>query len=916
MRRARRWGGVAAALVTGLLALSLGAGRAWATPEDAGTPADEAVAQPAVDVRQGSGMTLEDPLVISEETTPDAFSWTNGTTLKGINKTWYQTNVTDQGVSYISIVIPSKTTAIAENFNCANRGGNIQEVNISGSLVSMDFSQATNLTSIGYQAFYGGSVFGTGALPDGGSGSVIDLSNTQLTNLGKGAFRDTGIEGIILPDSVEVIGEVGSNTALANGCPNLRFIKTASTPEGVLFDLPDSLTTIGDGVFALSSSCPLSQSITSGETTITIPASVAQVGKRAFYCSSDKLLYVLEAGTNIAGWDNEAIYAHSSKPTVVFASYDEFTGADAAKKAALSKFSNLSYAVTLNFKGTDSSNVATQRKLYGSSIQFGERADGSWGIDESYALPAAPGGAPEPQAGFYGAWTLDGSAAIPSDTVLDASVLGVAANSYDLTWSTTDFVEDPAVYLSVNGEKTSEIEALNMGSVDARRLDTVGVTLEHPLMRTEDTDPSTDTYVEFTYLWFDTQNGTVGPRVDSDEAYFYKSSEFDQQTDPSRPTTVNEIPLRTADDARDGTNGDYGVQIFGKLYVNGVAQEGCFFKSTVPIIVFGGPMPCNVGATTGSYRFSVSVAPATYDVTFDYADGVTEPVVAQVEEGAAVAKPEDPTREGYDFAGWYVVGDDGAEQPWDFSTVLPQKQAADEPGITLTARWTPHTYAIAYEFVSGTEGRELPDAVLALLPASTTGSHGSSVTPAQPAETSVSTDGGTWTFKGYDLGEVPLVGPVTFTGTWVFEAAPEPDPEPTPEPEPEPAPEPVPDPEPTPDLDPTPDDPGTTPDDPGTTDPGDDQGNQGSNGGSGSQDGNGGSTGGQTNDGNTTGDNTTGGNTTGDNTTGGKPAGDKTANESRLPETGDATNTGLVTVVALAGVAAAGAALVAHKRQH
>ena len=83
---------------------------------------------------------------------------------------------------------------------------------------------------------------------------------------------------------------------------------------------------------------------------------------------------------------------------------------------------------------------------------------------------------------------------------------------------------------------------------------------------------------------------------------------------------------------------------------------------------------------TGSVVITVDPAPAPtpvkYNVTFDYATQGKANAVFEVTENEKVEKPEDPTKEGYDFAGWYL-GDD----LFDFNTPITQ-------AITLVAHWT------------------------------------------------------------------------------------------------------------------------------------------------------------------------------------------------------------------------------------
>lgn len=65
----------------------------------------------------------------------------------------------------------------------------------------------------------------------------------------------------------------------------------------------------------------------------------------------------------------------------------------------------------------------------------------------------------------------------------------------------------------------------------------------------------------------------------------------------------------------------------------------------------------------------------TFDLNYDGAD---EASVVELEKGSTVAEPEDPTREGYVFTGWYT--DAAAETAFDFSTAI-------DANLTLYAGW-------------------------------------------------------------------------------------------------------------------------------------------------------------------------------------------------------------------------------------
>ena len=125
----------------------------------------------------GTGATAADPYELPEE----AFLWEKSsekTTLIGVSPTWYKTHVEDQNIKYVSLKIPATTVKINRSFAGAygssnpgytSAGRQENSTNISGELVSVDFSQATELETIDVQAFgYVSNLTG-----------VIDLSSTK-----------------------------------------------------------------------------------------------------------------------------------------------------------------------------------------------------------------------------------------------------------------------------------------------------------------------------------------------------------------------------------------------------------------------------------------------------------------------------------------------------------------------------------------------------------------------------------------------------------------------------------------------------------------------------------------------------------------------------------------------------------------
>ncbi len=81
------------------------------------------------------------------------------------------------------------------------------------------------------------------------------------------------------------------------------------------------------------------------------------------------------------------------------------------------------------------------------------------------------------------------------------------------------------------------------------------------------------------------------------------------------------------------------------------------------------------------------------------------------------------------------------------------------------------TYKATHEFVSGTAGKELAQAVKDL-PIRQADLANAKTAPTQPVKTEVKTTDGTWTLKSYDKVEETIDEQSHFVGTWDFTPAP------------------------------------------------------------------------------------------------------------------------------------------------
>lgn len=610
------------------------------TPEDP-TEAPEDGEKPTVSQQEPAG-TPEDPveapeggekLTVSQQTpadmpgavpdnpveVPEDALDIRGGVLVELKKAWVLAEQEALGGAspYVSVRIPDGVTAIGDNAFNPSKGYYA---------VSLDFSGAASLTSIGMQAAIHAPLRG-----------VLDLSATRVETIDGMAFNDcTQLEGVILPDTLRELGSLDKGGTFSD-CKNLRFVRLAGSPEDACFVLPENLTYIGRQTFRNAFDSGL-------DVRVAIPAGVETIGSEAFYSSAISQIVVKKKPGSSHGYglyDAKAFQTRNSNLLVIFPNkktsewYTGWQSPPAEVKNAVA------YCVTLRF--VINNQMQSEEKLGGQSISYVKDATGTWIKDNDYRLPELVNPSAPAKLGYDLCWAINGKP-LTEDSILSAEkdMVTLYPSSYVYC------IQQPAISATVDGVVKADfqggIPALDVelnGEDDVCR---VGVRVSHPLLK--DQSGTEEDYVYFQYRWWDevmtgnpdVPNTPCGPRSEAEPDLFSNSTES-----PPAPIEAPEIPITGPDHARTarypGSNGDnhYMVEIFGYHVVNG--QEELFYKSHRNFIDFISGTD-REATTDRSYLLHVDVH-QNYLLTVNCVDGSGVTVLkTEVFSVAAGERPE------------------------------------------------------------------------------------------------------------------------------------------------------------------------------------------------------------------------------------------------------------------------------------
>jgi hypothetical protein len=259
-----------------------------------------------------------------------------------------------------------------------------------------------------------------------------------------------------------------------------------------------------------------------------------------------------------------------------------------------------------------------------------------------------------------------------------------------------------------------------------------------------------------------TKTATVSFVVkDSDAASFLSHYEADQ-TDLGSGA---EGTTKTADDGAGTVRADVIT-----IPMSGDVGSGTSFASLEGAVSAATPdtgITLTAGTGTVTYSFSGSSAPVSAGEAEEEQPSSDGTSLTEPEETSSAAENEPAPDSQVSPA---VSEPEGAFSGSDSTDVSRGEENQLLPSDADSSGAQAATYGVRYEFVSGTEGRELPESVTELLP-SDDGSYtsGTEVTAQAPEKTSVETEEGSWIFESYDFTSATVAdGDVTFTGTWQF----------------------------------------------------------------------------------------------------------------------------------------------------
>ena len=519
------------------------------------------------------------------------FDKANGV-ITGIDADWLAENKDKP----LSVTIPAEingtpVTSIGQNaFKAKNAG-----LKNHPQVVAVDFSNATNLEKIDNQAFMHSPV------------ASVDLSNTQVTVIGKFAFGDcTSLETFIFPDTLTSLGN-SDGASVFTDCRSLKVMRLENSPKGVVFALPETLTYIGKNTFK---NC-FADGV---DAKVNIPASVATLGEGAFY--DEHITQIIFEKTvdpwkneDYSGYANSAITPPSDCDRIIVLPDNKCFAAYSTQVGYGSKLQKIcTYPIKITFSPLGKQEQHLNHALLGWTYNPATKL---WDFNNNYKLPdtnGATSGNERPGYEYVGGWKLRSSYQVLNEN----EKLEAKDNPSDRATVSGEYkLANPTISYLVDG-KTENVDANQPFTVtigDGKE-HSIGIQVDHPLLK--ENQGTDEDYVYFEYYWFDEvslgdgKNTLNGPRSTEEQKRFSAAtSNVEIQYVDGKHNT---IPIAKTEHARyegssyEGYNDYYLVVVFGYHVVNGKKADTPFYLSANNGIGVG-----NANATHGPHLLQVKV---------------------------------------------------------------------------------------------------------------------------------------------------------------------------------------------------------------------------------------------------------------------------------------------------------------------
>ena len=588
---------LAATMVLTLLPVSMLAMDAPGEAEDG-----EVVLAPVAGVEEEEAAPVEaTPMLLATPAAADTpiavptdklfFDKANGV-ITGIDADWLAENKDKP----LSVTIPAEiggvaVTSIGQNaFKAKNAG-----LKNHPQVAAVDFSNATNLEKIDNQAFMHSPV------------ASVDLSNTQVTVIGKFAFGDCkSLETFIFSNTLTSLGN-SDGASVFTDCRSLKVMRLAGSPEGVVFELPEGLTTIGYQCFK---NC-FADGV---DAKVIIPASVATLGEGAFY--DEHITQIIFEKTvdpwkneDYSGYANSAITPPSDCDRIIVLPDNKCFAAYSTQVGYGSKLQKIcTYPIKITFSPLGKQEQHLNHALLGWTYNPATKL---WDFNNNYKLPdtnGATSGNERPGYEYVGGWKLRSSYQVLNEN----EKLEAKDNPSDRATVSGEYkLANPTISYLVDG-KTENVDANQPFTVtigDGKE-HSIGIQVDHPLLK--ENQGTDEDYVYFEYYWFDEvslgdgKNTLNGPRSTEEQKRFSAAtSNVEIQYVDGKHNT---IPIAKTEHARyegssyEGYNDYYLVVVFGYHVVNGKKADTPFYLSANNGIGVG-----NANATHGPHLLQVKV---------------------------------------------------------------------------------------------------------------------------------------------------------------------------------------------------------------------------------------------------------------------------------------------------------------------